>query len=102
MIKPKFDLISVGDTQYDVFLELEEETKLLKDPESGIEYLGLVSAEKIPAKSYTPVAAVGNSANVAIGASRLGLKTAFYTNLAKDDIGKQEIEVFRQEKVSTD
>lgn len=102
MVKPKFDLISVGDTQYDVFLELEEETKLLKDPESGIEYLGLVSAEKIPAKSYTPVAAVGNSANVAIGASRLGLKAAFYTHLAKDNIGKQELEVFRQENVATD
>jgi ribokinase len=102
MVKPKLDLISVGDTQYDVFLELEEETKLLKDPESGIEYLGLISAEKIPAKSYTPVAAVGNSANVAIGASRLGLKCAFYTHLAKDAIGKEEIEVFKQEKVSTE
>src|SRR3989344_1037740 len=102
MVKPKFDLISVGDTQYDVFLELEEETKLLKDPESGVEYLGVIFGEKIPAKSYTPVAAVGNSANVAIGASRLGLKTAFYTHLAKDNIGKEEIEVLKQEKVSTD
>jgi ribokinase len=97
-----FDLISIGDTQYDVFLELQEETKVLKDPESGTEYLGVVFAEKIPVKSYTPVAAVGNSANVAIGASRLGLKCAFYTHLAKDTIGKEEIEVFRQEKVSTD
>jgi len=93
-MKPKFDLISVGDTQYDVFLELEEETKLLKDPESGVEYLGLVSAEKIPA--------VGNSANVAVGASRLGLKCALYTHLAKDNIGKEEIEVLKEEKVSTD
>src|SRR3989338_4339592 len=102
MAQPKFDLISVGDTQYDVFLELEEETKVLKDPESGVEYLGLVFAEKIAAKSYKTVAAVGNSANVAIGASRLGLKSAFYTHLAKDNIGKEEIEVFKQERVSTD
>lgn len=101
-MQPKFDLISIGDTQYDVFLELEEETKLLKDPESGIEYLGLISAEKIPAKSYTSLAAVGNSANVAIGASRLGLKTAFYTHLAKDNIGKEELRVFKQEKVAAD
>lgn len=97
-----FDLISVGDTQYDVFLELEEETKVLKDPESGMDYLGLVFAEKIPVKSYKAVAAVGNSANVAIGCSRLGLKCAFYTYLAKDNIGKEEIGVFKQEKVSTD
>lgn len=98
----KFDLISVGDTQYDVFLELEEETKILKDPESGMEYLSLVSAEKIPAKSYKAVPAVGNSANVAIGASRLGLKSAFYTHLGKDDVGEEELKIFKKEKVATD
>lgn len=101
-MKSKFDLISVGDTQYDVFLELEEETKVLKDPKSGTDYLGLVFAEKIPVKKYTAVPAVGNSANVAVGASRLGLQCAFYTHLGKDTIGKEEIEVFKQEKVSTD
>lgn len=101
-MKPKFDLISVGDTQYDVFLELQGETKVLKDPESGIDYLGVVFAEKIPVKSYTPVAAVGNSANVAIGAARLGLKSAFYTHLAKDNIGKEELEILKKENVSTD
>lgn len=101
-MNPKFDLISVGDTQYDVFLELEEETKLLKDPESGVDYLGLVFAEKIPAKSYRVVPAVGNSANVAVGASRLGLKSAFYTHLSKDRIGEEEFEIFKQEKVSAD
>ena len=52
MVKPKFDLISVGDTQYDVFLELEEETKLLKDAKSlglntlnGVEMLVKQGAE---------------------------------------------------------
>ncbi|MBI2113395.1 MAG: carbohydrate kinase family protein [Candidatus Wildermuthbacteria bacterium] len=101
-MKHKFDLISVGDTQYDVFLELQEETKLFKDSETQKEYLGVVFAEKIPVKSYTPVAAVGNSANVAIGVSRLGLKAAFYTHLAKDQIGKEEFGVFKDENVSTD
>ncbi|MBI2644192.1 MAG: carbohydrate kinase family protein [Candidatus Wildermuthbacteria bacterium] len=102
MSKPKFDLISVGDTQYDVFLELEEETKVLTDPEDGRQYLGLIFAEKMPAKKYTVVAAVGNSANVAIGASRLGLKAAFYTHLGHDGVGKEEWEVFKKEKVATD
>ncbi len=101
MERYKFDLISVGDTQYDVFLELEEGTRVLKDPGSGVDYLGVAFAEKIPVKRYTAVPAVGNSANVAIGCSRLGLKCAFYTHLAKDNIGKEELEVFKQEKVST-
>ena len=97
-----FDLISVGDTQYDVFLELEEETKVIRDQEDGKNYLGVVFAEKIPVKSYTAVPAVGNSANVAIGASRLGLKSAFYTVLGDDRVGKEELEIFKKEKVSTD
>ena len=102
MAKPKFDIISVGDTQYDVFLELEEEVKIVKDEGEQKEYLGLVNAEKIPVKSYRAVAAVGNSANFAIGASRLGLRSALYTHLAKDNIGKEEFEGFKQEKVLTD
>jgi ribokinase len=67
-----------------------------------VEYLGFVFAEKIAAKSYKAVPAVGNSANVVIGASRLGLQCAFYTHLAKDNIGEEELKVFKQEKVSTD
>ncbi len=102
MAKPKFDLISVGDTQLDVFLELEDETKVIRDPVENRDYLGLVFAEKIPAKKYTRIVAVGNSANVAIGCSRLGLKTAFYTHLGDDAVGKEEIAVFQQEGVAKD
>ncbi|MDO8633650.1 MAG: carbohydrate kinase family protein [Candidatus Wildermuthbacteria bacterium] len=96
----KFDLISIGDTQYDVFLELEEKTKLFQ--EDTQQYLGVAFPEKIPAKKYTAVPAVGNSANVAIGARRLGLKTAFYTHLGYDHVGKEEIEIFKKEGVATD
>jgi len=45
---------------------------------------------------------VGNSANVAVGVSRLGLKAAFYTHLGNDSIGKEEIEIFKKENVATD
>ena len=101
-MKPKFDLISVGDTQYDVFLELEEEVKIVRDEKEQRDYLGLVNAEKIPVKKYTAIAAVGNSANVAIGASRLGLKSAFYTHLGKDRVGEEELQILKKEKVATD
>ncbi|HEB13640.1 MAG TPA: hypothetical protein ENI13_01525, partial [candidate division CPR3 bacterium] len=83
----KFDLITVGDTTLDVFLELEEEVKVIKDKTTGLDYLGLVNAEKIPVKKLTIVPAVGNSANVAIGAARLGLKSAIYTILGEDQTG---------------
>lgn len=101
MAKPAFDLISIGDTQHDVFLEVEEGTKIFQD-EKGKSYLGLAFPEKIPVKKCTTVTAVGNAANAAVGASRLGLKTAFYTVLSNDHIGKEEYEVFEGEGVSTD
>ena len=97
-----FDFISIGDTQHDVFLELEQETKVLEDKKSKVKYLGVVYAEKIPVKKFTSIPAVGNSANVAIGCSRLGLKTAFYTVLGSDITGKEEFKVFKKEKVATD
>lgn len=98
----RFDLISIGDTQHDVFLELEQETKVLEDKKSKTKYLGVVYAEKIPIKKFTSIPAVGNSANVAVGCSRLGLKTAFYTVLGSDIIGREEFAVFKKEKVASD
>ncbi len=98
----RFDLISIGDTQNDVFLELEEETKILEDKKSKTKYLGVVYAEKIPIKKFTSVVAVGNSANVAVGSSRLGLKTAFYTVLGSDTVGREDLVLFKKENVAPD
>ncbi|MBI4122836.1 MAG: carbohydrate kinase family protein [Parcubacteria group bacterium] len=98
----RFDVISIGDTQHDVFLELEEETKVLEDRKTKTKYLGVVYAEKISVKKFTSIVAVGNSANVAIGCSRLGLKTAFYTVLGFDTVGREELAVFKKEKVALD
>ena len=101
MTKATFDLISIGDTTLDVFLELEEEVKVVKE-KSGKKYLGLLYAEKIPVKKLTNVLAVGNSANVAVGSSRLGLKTALYTVLGNDEIGQEMATVLKKEGVAKD
>jgi len=97
-MKPKFDLISIGDTTLDVFLELEQEVKVVRE-KNGTKYLGLAYAEKIPVKKLTNVLAVGNSANVAVGGSRLGLKTALYTVLGNDEIGEEMAKVLTKEGV---
>ena len=100
-MKAKFDVISIGDTTEDIFLELNEEIKVVKDPK-GKKYLGLAYAEKIVVEKVTDVLAVGNSANVAIGSSRLGLKTALYTVLGNDDIGEEMAQVLYREGVAKD
>jgi ribokinase len=96
-----FDLIAVGDTTEDIFLELDQETKIVKD-EKGDAYLGLRNAEKIVVEKLTDVLAVGNSANVAVGVSRLGLRSALYTHLGKDDAGEEMVAVLAKEKVAKD
>ena len=101
-MKKSFDLISVGDTAFDIFLELSKEVKVLKDPKTKVEYLGLVNAEKITVDKLTNVPAVGNAPNVAIGVSRLGLKAGLYTIVGDDEVGEESLEIFKREKVAID
>ena len=100
-MKPKFDLISIGDTTEDIFLELKQGTKVVQDSK-GTKYLGLLYAEKIVVEKVTDVLAVGNSANVAVGSSRLGLKTALYTVLGNDDMGEEMAQVLYREGIAKD
>ena len=90
----KFDMISIGDSTIDVFMEIED-----FKVENG--FLMLESAAKIGVNKKTRIAAVGNSANQAIGSARLGLHTAIYTHIGGDSDGRDMMEVFKSENVVT-
>jgi sugar/nucleoside kinase (ribokinase family) len=96
-----FDLITIGDTTLDVFLELEEVT-LSYDINKEACLICFNYADKIPVKEVTKIAGVGNAANVAVGARRLGLKTAIYTVLGNDDLAKDIAVNFEKEKIASD
>src|SRR3989344_752068 len=99
----KFDVISIGDTTLDVFLEIDEanaEVVCQNGDEDCV--LQIAWADKIPVKKVTKVYAVGNAANVAVGCSRLGLKSALYTILGNDKEGKECFNVLKSEKVAKD
>ena len=100
----KFDVISVGDTTLDVFMELDEANAnvVCKDGDDEDCVIQLAFADKIPVKKVTKVYAVGNAANVAIGCARLGLKSALYTILGDDREGKENCNVLKSEKVAKD
>src|SRR5690242_7446690 len=72
-----FDLITIGDTVIDTYLPIDD-AQILED--QGIKYLGLKYGFKIPVEEGISMVA-GNAANNAIGASRLKLNTAIYTNV---------------------
>ncbi len=95
-----FDLISIGDSTHDTFVEIDE-ASVLCDIKPNKCLLCLSWADKIPAKKVTQVPGVGNSANAAVGAARLGLNTAIYTHIGDDLVGESILKVFQKEKVNT-
>lgn len=98
-----YDLISIGDTTTDVFMLLSEQEIRVRDENAdGVEDLIMDFGTKIPIEKLTRIVAVGNAANNAIGASRLGLKTALYTSLGEDRDADETREVFVKEGVSLD
>ena len=96
----KSDFIAIGDTVVDEFIELEE-ANVHCDINSEQCTISMRWGDKIPFKSATLVAGVGNSANAAVSAARLGLKVALITNIGKDSYGDEIIRTFKKEKLNT-
>lgn len=96
------DLVTIGDTQHDTFLLLNDHEahvvcKLNTDDcEICFNY-----ADKIPVDSVHRSVA-GNAANVAVSGSRLGLQTMIWTVLGDDPLGQDALQTFGREKVNTD
>lgn len=100
-MKKEFDFIAVGDITTDAFIRLEQAEAHcdLKKKECQ---LCVEFGAKIPYEFVKVVPAVGNCANAAVAAARLGLHAALLTNQGDDDIGKEHLRVLKREKVSTE
>lgn len=91
-----FDLISIGDTVIDMFIHLIDAEVEIKN---GQKMISMRFGDKIPVgESVTMVA--GNAANNAVGGSRLGLKTAIYTNVGNDPDDQRIRSKFKKEGIS--
>jgi ribokinase len=86
-----FDFIAVGDTVTDAFISIKQASVIRSENSEGTvdEELCFVNGAKIPYESATVIPAVGNSANAAVSAVRLGLKTAFVADVGSDEHGKE-------------
>lgn len=97
----KYDLIAIGDTVTDAFIKLEEAHVNCKVDTEECE-ICMRFGDKIPYEFVEVCPAVGNSANGAVSASRLGLKTAIISNIGDDANGKDALAQFKKDKVSTE
>lgn len=80
------DLITIGDSTIDTFIKIHDAT-VECDINREACRICVPYGSKIPVDSIA-YSVAGNAANVAVGAAKLGLTTAIYTNLGDDDQGK--------------
>lgn len=85
-LRKQFDFIAIGESLRDIFYLLDDATLSCSINKENC-LLCLRYADKIPVRHIIKVPAAGNSANAAVGASRLGLKTALVTWVGADRAG---------------
>lgn len=94
------DFIAVGDTTVDEFINLEE-AQVNCDINSEKCTISMRWGDKIPYEFSQLVPAVGNAANAAVAAARLGLSSGFVSNVGKDRFGEEVLATFIREGVDT-
>ncbi|MCL4358118.1 carbohydrate kinase family protein [Patescibacteria group bacterium] len=97
----KPDVISVGDIVTDVFIKLlDNQAKVIND-EQGQRWLSMIFGTKLPYDTVETVKGVGNASNAAVAFARLGLNSAFVTNVGDDQIGRDMIDALHANKVDS-
>lgn len=92
------DFIAIGDTAVDEFIKLKE-ARVTCDINDENCTISMKWGDKIPYDSAVLVAGVGNAANAAVAAARLGLSSGFVSNVGNDQYGRDILEVFKKEGV---
>jgi ribokinase len=94
------DFIAIGDTTVDEFISLEE-AQINCDINNEECTISMKWGDKIPYEFSQLVPAVGNAANAAVAAARLGLSSGFVSNVGKDRFGEEILAAFKREGVAT-
>ncbi len=95
----QFDFIAIGDVVTDAFVNLDSVQILEQD--RGPDLMAVRYGDKIPFNWHKIIPGVGNSANAAVSATRLGLKTAYVANVGDDAYGAEQIEALKSNNIDT-
>ena len=96
----KYDFLAIGDVVTDEFIRIQPESARTNDgahPQLCFNY-----GSKIPFEMAYNIPAVGNSANAAVAASRLGISSALISNIGDDHDGGLIIERLKKEEVGVE
>ena len=101
MQNEQIDFLAIGDTVIDAFIKLVDAHVHCKIDSDACE-LCVRFGDKVPYESVTVVNAVGNAANAAVSASRLGLRSALLSNIGDDKEGQDCLDSLKADGVSTE
>jgi ribokinase len=96
----QIDFLAIGDIVTDVFIKIKD-AEVTCDIDHAHCKLCVRFGEKIPFESAEEIRAVGNSANAAVSASKLGLTSALLANVGNDTHGHACIEELKKNNVDT-
>lgn len=95
------EVLAIGDIVTDAFIKLKDASVHCKLDKTACE-LCVRFGDKVPYESVEVVKAVGNCANAAVSASRLGLTSALLSTVGNDQNGKECLEELEKNGVATD
>ncbi len=97
----QYDFLAIGDTTIDAFIKLKD-ARVNCDINDANCQLCVRFGDKVPYESVEIVPGVGNSANAAVAAARLGLTTALRVHIGNDSNGNDCLDAWKKEGVITD
>ena len=97
----QIDVLSVGDVVTDAFIKLFDDQAGVQETEEHGPILCMPYATKLPFDHAEVIHAVGNAANAAANFAKLGLSTAFVSNVGADSAGRDIIHRFEELGVDT-
>lgn len=93
----KYDFVAIGDITTDAFIKLKDAEELI---DRGVRELCVRFGDKVPYEEVIEVRAVGNAANAAVSAHRIGLSSALVARVGADENGEHCRDTLKKNGVS--
>jgi ribokinase len=100
MQNEQIDFLAIGDLTTDAFIRLRD-AEIQDSINHQTKELCVRFGDKVPYESMEEVRAVGNSANAAVSAARLGVSSALIANVGKDTNGQNCLDELKLNNVQT-
>jgi len=95
----KYDFVAIGDITTDAFIKLKDAEELMNH---GTRELCVRFADKVPFEEVIEAIAVGNAANAAVAAAKLGVSSALITRIGDDLNGSNCLAELKKKGVAQD